>query len=167
MNKKQEANALVIECITEALLDMMKKKPFDSITITDLTKRAGVGRVSFYRNFASKEEVLQRHIKKLMDEWFAGEDENWNKKVLEYFYQHKELYILLYRQGLAHISLQSIKDACGPKPEQPNALAYVTAFIAYGIYGWLEEWFKRGLVETPEEMLALYEQMNQSNTPSK
>lgn len=65
---------------------------------------------------------------------------------------------MLYRQGLAHISLQSVKDACGPKPEQPNALAYVTAFIAYGIYGWLEEWFKRGLQETPKEMIEMFKQ---------
>lgn len=54
MDKKNEANALVIECITTALLEMMRKQSFDSITITDLTKRAGVGRVSFYRNFTSK-----------------------------------------------------------------------------------------------------------------
>ena len=47
MNKKQEANALVIECITTALLKLMEKKSIDEITITDLTKLAGVGRVSF------------------------------------------------------------------------------------------------------------------------
>ena len=161
MNKKQEANALVIECITIALLDMMKKKPFQTITITDLTKRAGVGRVSFYRNFESKEEVLQKYLKTLMDEWFKQyegiADYNWSKAVIEYFYENRDLYIMLYRQGLAHISLQSIMDACGPKPEQPNALAYVTAFIAHGIYGWIEEWFKRGVQETPQEMVRLYE----------
>ncbi len=64
MNKKQEANALVIECITSALLEMMKTKPFDSITITGLTKRAGVGRVSFYRNFESKEDILNKTYQK-------------------------------------------------------------------------------------------------------
>lgn len=166
-NKKHEVNALVIECITFALLDMMKKKPFNSITITDLTKRAGVGRVSFYRNFESKEEILQKHLKNLMDEWFKQyegiEGDNSNEKIFEYFYQNKDLYIMLYRQGLAHISLQSIMDACGPKPEQPNALAYVSAFIAYGIYGWIEQWFKRGVQETPQEMVKLYEQAQQSD----
>ncbi len=65
---------------------------------------------------------------------------------------------MLYRQGLAHISLQSILNARGPKTEQANPLSYVTYFIAYGIYGWIEEWLKRGMQEMPEEMIALYEQ---------
>lgn len=170
MNKKQEANALVIECITEALLEMMEKKPFNSITITDLTKRAGVGRVSFYRNFESKEEVIRRHLNNLIDEWSGQygdtgpEPSGLNEKMFEYFYQNRELYIMLYRQGLAHISLQSIMDVCGPKPEQPNALAYFTSFIAHGIYGWIEEWFKRGVQETPKEMVALYEQTQKSDS---
>lgn len=168
MNKKQEANALVIECITSALLEMMKTKHFDSITITDLTKRAGVGRVSFYRNFESKEDILRKHIKNLLHEWSQKYDgkENFNlhEAVFEYFYQNRNLYILLYKQGLSHISLQSIKDACGPKPEQPNALAYVTAFIAYGLYGWVEEWFKRGVQETPKELVELYENAKHSDS---
>lgn len=165
MNKKHEANALVIECITSALLEMMKKKPFNSITITDLTKRAGVGRVSFYRNFDSKEDVLKKHLHDLFEDWIKeheGETNcSWQLKMFKYYYKYKDLYIMLYKQGLAHISLQSVKDACGPKPEQPNVLAYITAFISYGIYGWLEEWFKRGLQETPEEMIKLYEQAQQ------
>lgn len=161
MNKKQEANALVIECITIALLEMMKTKTFDSITITDLTKRAGVGRVSFYRNFESKEDILRKHIKNLLNQWskqYADKkDFNLQEAIFEYFYQNRDLYILLYKHGLSHISLQNITDACGPKPEQPNALAYVTAFIAYGLYGWVEEWFKRGIQETPKEIIELYE----------
>lgn len=167
MNKKQELNALIIDCITSALLEMMSKKPFNSITITALTKRAGVSRVSFYRNFESKEDVLQKHLKRLLDEWFkkyeGKTDFNWSKATFEYFYANKDLYIMLYRQGLAHISLNGIIEACGPKPEQPNALAYLTAFIAHGIYGWAEEWFKRGLMETPDEMIKLYEQAQQQN----
>lgn len=163
MQPKRELNAVVIESMTLALLELMQKKPFASITITELTRRAGVGRVSFYRNFDSKEDVLRTYLGTLMTEWFrpyeGKTDYNLPETILEYYAQHKDLYILLYKQGLAHISLQSIKDACGPKPEQPNALAYVTAFISYGIYGWLEEWFRRGMQETPKEMVAMYEQL--------
>lgn len=166
MNKKQEVNALVRECITTALLELMQTKSFDSITITDLTKRAGVGRVSFYRNFESKEDVLRKHLQELLaawSQWFEGQTEcSFPEAILEHYYAHSELYLLLYRQGLSHISLQSVKDACGPKPEQPNALAYAAAFIAYGLYGWIEEWFKRGMQESPSEMARLFEQAQQA-----
>lgn len=46
-------------------------------------------------------------------------------------------------------------DALGPKAEYPNFGAYTAAFIANGIYGWIEEWFLRGMQESGEEMTRL------------
>lgn len=162
MNKKQEANAVVIECITTALLNMMNKQSFESISITALTKRAGVGRVSFYRNFESKEDVIRKHLRNLLEDWWAEYKGTTTvelvQAIFEHYYKNKELSILLYKQGLAHISLQSVKDSCGAKPEQDNNTAYFSAFFSYGLYGWIEEWFKRGMQETPEEMAMLYVQ---------
>lgn len=162
MNKKQEANAFVKECITTAFLQMLTEQPFEKISISELAKKAGVGRVSFYRNFESKEDVLRKYLKSLLDKWAASyeniTDYNLVEAIFEYYYEHKELYILLYKRGLSHISLQSVKDACGPKPEQSNAAAYTSAFFAFGLYGWIEEWFKRGMTETPGEMKLLLEQ---------
>lgn len=36
-------------------------------------------------------------------------------------------------------------NALGPKDEYTNFCAYTTAFIANGIYGWIEEWLLRGM----------------------
>ena len=57
-----------------------------------------------------------------------------------------------------YLSSQTDKDACGPKLEQSNIDAYKSAFFAHGLYGWIEEWFKRGMQETPSQMAALLEQ---------
>ena len=69
MNKKQETNAFVKECITEALLQLMKEKTLYEIAITEIVERAGVARVSFYRNFTSKENVIEQHLILLIREW--------------------------------------------------------------------------------------------------
>ena len=165
MNKKQEANAFVKECITTALIQLLEEKHFEDISITALVKKAGVGRVSFYRNFESKEDVLRKYLHDLLAEWgkeFESK-ENYHliQAIFEHYYKHKDICILLYKRGLAHISLESVKDVCGPKADQPNALAYTAAFISYGLYGWIEEWFKRGMQETPEEMAKLWETTQQ------
>ena len=34
----------------------------------------------------------------------------------------------------------------------PNSDAYSRAWLAYGIYGLIEEWIGRGMVESPSEM---------------
>lgn len=57
----------VTEYITEALLLMMKKKPYNDISVTVLCEKAGVTRMSFYRNFNTKEDVLKAWITTITD----------------------------------------------------------------------------------------------------
>lgn len=57
---------LVINCITESLLLLMDQKDFHKITIVDITKKAGVSRMAFYRNFASKEDILLHHCDEIL-----------------------------------------------------------------------------------------------------
>lgn len=160
MNKKQETNAFVKECITTALLEMMRDQPFQSITVTALVQKAGVGRMSFYRNFGSKEEIIKQHLDQLIIAWGKeaeeGESKNFGEVLFRHYYQHKDLFSLLYREGLSYLILQNIKDVCGPKEEQSNAEAYASAWLAHGLYGWIDEWFHRGMPETPEEMGQLW-----------
>lgn len=150
----------MVEHITSALLKLMNQKDFGSISVSEICEKASVGRASFYRNFEGKEDVIAKHLKNLLYDWWAKEiakpDFNFVESVFEHYYKHRDLCIMLYKQGLAHISLQSIKEACGPKPEQPNIVAYTTAYFSYGLYGWIEEWFKRGMQETPKEMDELW-----------
>lgn len=54
----EESNAFVRECIEGALIQLMETKPFASITVTDIARRAGVSRNAYYRNYASKEAIL-------------------------------------------------------------------------------------------------------------
>ena len=65
----QEKNTYVRQHILSALLELMETQEFASISIQALVDAAGVGRASFYRNFASKEEVLQQESVRLTNEW--------------------------------------------------------------------------------------------------
>lgn len=153
-------NLYVVEHITDALLRLMKQKQIHDISIGELCDTAGVGRASFYRNFESKEDVIARELKKQLDTWWRSAvtepDFNFASALFGHYYKNRDLYMLLYRQGLSHLTLQSIKDACGPKPEHSNIEAYTASFISYGLYGWVEEWFHRGMPETPEQMAKLW-----------
>ena len=62
MSAARPSNEIVIESITEAMIQLLEDHPLEDIAITDLVKRAGVGRVSFYRNYTSKEDVLVRYL---------------------------------------------------------------------------------------------------------
>lgn len=53
-----EANQITRESICTALLFLMDEKEFDQITISELVRKAGVSRQSFYRNYKSKEDII-------------------------------------------------------------------------------------------------------------
>lgn len=161
-------NQYVVEQITCALLHLMKKTDIREISISQICSQAGVGRASFYRNFESKEDVIRKHLKALTDHWTIQHanicQEDLVEAIFDHYYEQRELFILLYRQGLAHLSLENLKDSCGPKPEHDNLTAYTAAFLSNGIYGWIEEWFRRGLQENPKEMALLCLNAQQSGT---
>ena len=54
----KESNRLTRECLQTALIYLMGQKPFDKISISEIVRRSGVSRTAFYRNYNSKEEVL-------------------------------------------------------------------------------------------------------------
>ena len=58
-----------VEKITDGLLELMGEKPFEKITVSDIVRRAEVGRASFYRHFDSKEAVVHHHLSRLLKEW--------------------------------------------------------------------------------------------------
>ena len=54
--------------IVEALFRLMNEYEYEKIAVTDIAKKAGVGRATFYRYFKSKEDVIAfyfEHNKKI------------------------------------------------------------------------------------------------------
>ena len=72
MARENSAHRLAIDCIYEALIQLMEKKDYKDITITDITRKAGVSRMAYYRNYADKDEILLRHLKMYLDRAEAG-----------------------------------------------------------------------------------------------
>ncbi len=164
MNKKQELNAFIKECITKALIELMENKPLEDITITELVKKAGVGRVSFYRNFESKEDVLRKQLDGLLEEW--GEDYNsrndpayFSESLLNHYYRNKDFFLLLYRHGLSNLMYESIRQVMKIDESESNIQRYAKSTIAGLIFGAVDEWMRLGMKETPQEIIFLTSQL--------
>ena len=105
MKRKNEAHELVLQCLTEALLKLMEKKPFNEISVSELCEKAGVARASFYRNYDSMQEILTNYLSSVTDEWWEEfvkypEDEFhekfWKELLLQYK-KNEELIKLIYQ----------------------------------------------------------------------
>lgn len=160
MRRKNVTNQIIRESITQALLLLMQTQPFAQITITDVVKKAGVGRVSFYRNFAGKEDVLLSYLSEAAQEWwrtFPRERSDYLRGVLEHCMDIREPILLLHRQGLSTLLWQNLRELIGPSPEDDAALAYRKSCLVGALFGVLSEWIRRGMEESPEALSAQFD----------
>ncbi|AKG35565.1 TetR/AcrR family transcriptional regulator [Paenibacillus durus] len=56
------------EWIFEAMLILLETTPYDQIKITSITKKAGVARQTFYRNYKSKDDIIIQYLNDIFKE---------------------------------------------------------------------------------------------------
>ena len=163
MNNEQK-NTYVKEQITKALLLLLETKNIDDISISELTSAAEIGRVSFYRNYKNKEDILRQEADRLLAQWGSifqamPSNEEYNRfflSLFDFFQNNKSFFTTLYQSGLSHIIMDMIVATADILPQTPNLDAYLKSFWAYGVYGWIIEWIKRGMQESSQELLQLF-----------
>ena len=157
----QQNENLLAEYIKTALLQMMRKRSFDHISITELCEKAGVSRMSFYRNYSSKEDVLKRWCAEITDRFVAESGINYRDNPLRQYFEtlfthvlrYREMSFLLHRDGLLWIVKGDIdrvffETYAGVYDE------YKMHFITGGIFDVYRFWIERGLRESPAELAA-------------
>ena len=157
MDEKKEGRAS--DYILEALLILIRKKEWQDISVTEICEKAGVTRMSFYRSFTGKEDVLRKWIGKVTDQFMAesGIDflrdsrEDYLLKLFRHVTQYKERLLAIYRAGLIHF-VQEEFDRVMLDHYKGKYSDYQTSFLAGGIYNVFLLWLKKGCLETPEEM---------------
>lgn len=157
-----EKNSYVKRQITNALLKLLEEKELKDISVSEITKAAQVSRISFYRNYDDKEAIIKEYIFLTLNEWNKNNPKTSNHTeddilgdIFAYIIEYKDFYLMLSDRHIFYFLKDIIIEALGPKTEYPNFSAYTAAFIANGIYGWIEEWFARGMKESGEEMTKL------------
>ena len=152
-------NNYVLEQMTKSMLKLLKNKPIEEISVSEICDDAGVGRTSFYRNYKAKEDIIKNYIEEMLEDWDSNYKESGkdsNAELYGSFFKHlkdnSDFYLLLKKRELMNLFLAAYMKKYGPAAEDTNIWAYTKSFIAYGTYGWIEEWIARGMVESADTM---------------
>lgn len=116
MDKRKEANMRVKSSITKALLNLMHQKSFSDISISEIIRTAGVARISFYRNYDSKEDVLLTLIEDVLEQFRdtidCNEEDYYTyqniRRSFEYFKIYGDFVLDLYQFGYGSILLEKL-----------------------------------------------------------
>mgnify|MGYP000847447750 FL=1 len=152
--------------ITEALLRLMKKEPYVNITITQICLEAQVVRQTFYRNYHSKQEVLECFVMQLIDEYQSkyapGNDMQHNlEQLFTYIPFSQELLLLLKQNGLFFLLEDAFSQYLDTATEKIVFMellgssryhCYLKDFIIFTMLSILSRWIDNGFSETPAEL---------------
>lgn len=146
--------------IAEALIQLMRTKKFSSITNKNITEKAGVSHITIYRNFSSKEDIIKYYLNSVLFKCSSlwNEDESFAYQLFSFFQNNKDIIDLIYNANLQYLLLDNILELYNYHKDDPVDIAYSKVTVAYFIFGWCNEWYKRGMLETPEEMAKLISQ---------
>lgn len=159
--------------IRQAFLELLREKPFEKITVTDIVKRADINRSTFYAHYPDVrglvDEIMDEAINSSMD-LVAGIDFRdiftdptpFLQSLTEIGQENIELYRLLGRSDFALKQIEKMKTILQEKAvttvEIPEHIRQSTAFKIHisffigGILNTYQQWMQGGLDCSTEEI---------------
>lgn len=145
--------------LARSLKELMLKKSFDKISISDITNNCKLNRQTFYYHFQDKYDLMNwiyynEIFVLLVDDL---DENNYEQKFYQMFdkmYKEKEVYVNAlsmsaensfkdYLEKVLHILVSIILD---------NKKSQDIMFCTFGLTGIIIDWIKRGAKESPQEV---------------
>ena len=147
------------EYITEALFQLMKTTPYEKITILEIAKKAGVGRVTYYRHFTSKNDIIIQYFSKeiaafalLFPRKPQTKDDYYELifTVFHFLREKKELMQLIQKAGLEMIYLDFLNQTLLKDFEdsQRKETVYSAYYAAGCLFNVSMQWVKNDCKES-------------------
>ena len=162
--------------LSGALVDLIKEKRFDDITVQNVIARAGVGRSTFYSHFRDKEDVFEQQWEQFIER-LAGQI-NWAKAGTGSFvpvrslFQHLQEAQSFYRglvrsrkidaifkSGIEYLS-HKIEAALKRSVIRPSIpIPILSNYLASELFALLKWWLDAGMPYTPESMDEIFHRL--------
>ena len=149
------------------MLQLLDKKDLKKITISELVERAGVSRAAFYRNYESKEELLESIFQSTVSN-ITKSLEGYNFKTDLY-----QIWVYLFKEAKKEARIISLavdynfeklltkavyefleKRSKSQKSTQ-GPTSYLNSFLSSAIVSVLAKWIKDGMKVPAEKMASL------------
>lgn len=146
--------------LADALIALLKEKPFAAITVTEIARRAGVSRMMYYRHYASKEAILDERVEEISRDFLSIVANAGSKyqsvvsgfgRVLDY----REALQVLMKANMGSVLLRVVTDHMVEtfcKDESGARRRYLIPLYVGALYNVYLAWLENGAKESPEEM---------------
>lgn len=182
MNKSQSKYFNTAVKMDDAIIELLNEKPFEYITVSDICKRAGVNRSTFYLHYDHTRDLLSEAMRHLLDDflsYFSTTPDKLNQLLtqsppsdllfispeylfpyLTYIRENRRVFLTalshsdsLDFENIFHRLFRYIFDPILSRFQYPpNSRQYVMRFYLNGIMAIVCEWLKNDCRESTEEL---------------
>ena len=109
--KKTQRNRFTRMCMGDALVNIMQQKAYDKISVSDIVKKAGVSRMTYYNYYETKDELVKDYIEEITSLYLEEEKNNLKEKnnimdyvhilfLIKFFDRYGEFFVTLADAGM-------------------------------------------------------------------
>ena len=159
--------------IADALFSLMKRKPFQQITVTEICDEAAIGRKTFYRNFDMKEDVVDFKLDILCaqykEEIMGMTPAQQLRHHMQFVKDHADIFITLYYADVQQMVRDKfavlLPDTMPKWTNDPVEQEYRSAYIISGVEAIERVWVERGFAESIDEVVAIVQRAHDRQVP--
>lgn len=163
--------------LEQGLLQMMQKRQYEEISVSDLCVEIGVPRKSFYRYFSGKDGALFSMIDRALMDFevhttFSGSNDpqaplQYMEQVFVYWIRHRQLLDVLEKSHISGLLIQRALAFSQNLDTIPRFMLitdrrlreYGTMFMVCGLMTMIVQWHHDGFSKSPAEMAELSMQL--------
>ena len=160
-------NTYLKVCIRDSLFTLLEDRPIEKISITEIVALAGVSRMSFYRHYQTKEEIIITYIRDTFEQYIDTiKSQNFDSFELasglffRFFKENHGNVLSLINNELFHLFLpvfsgflQTFNQVFDQSPDIPERhLKFYYSYNAGGLLNLVHEWMKNGMLESEADM---------------
>ncbi len=175
--KKTGQTDYLKKCLRESYFSLLKEKSMANISVSEIVKLAGLSRMSFYRYYQTKDDIVRQYIDDSFLEFMKELASNLDKDVqvsavllFSYFRSNKIQMKTLIEQGLFYLFfesfsrfLQEFNIVIDSQPNVPEEhIHYYYQYTSGGILNLIEGWIRGDMKESDEEMALILRKIKEA-----
>lgn len=159
-------NQYIRMCIARALIHLLQHKGIEEITITSLVKMANVSRMTFYKYYSSKQEVLEDYMYEMMNEYMAAANQRTDigrfreqKHICHcftFFKEYSDAIMILVKANMYSVIINTVNDYMDTYIlPASNYSKYELYYYAGALCNTFIKWIEDGMAESPEQIATI------------
>ncbi len=159
--------------LTKALFTLLEQDYIADITILQICQQANISRAAFYRNFDTKEDIINYAITIKIKNFLKQTNMSDEKVLFDYdsfihlWAQDINFFRLLLKNDLIVLFARQFKEFLTAHIHNLASfddiyIDYMASTIAYGTVAMLDVWLEHDCKETTEELLVLFDKLQTS-----